>query len=170
MNMPGFNAEFALSSVGRGYRQRGNALNDGSRASVLEAAMTNVTCEYDSTLTVEEAGGTSSIDFYKCTTTIDVGGGGGGGPGPVPSGPGGGGGGGGDGGKKPPKPPKNLYSCTKEQLQSPRAQPCFDQQAKDITNNDQNPHYVWCSGADIYCCKRGVSRRGVSEDRCEFVE
>jgi hypothetical protein len=103
MNMPGFNAEFALSTAGRGYRQTVNALTNGSRASVLEGAMIGLeTCVLDSTLTVEEAGGTSTINTYKCTVDLGGGGGGGGG-GQVPSGPNGGGGGGGGGGTEPPR-------------------------------------------------------------------
>jgi len=103
MNMPGFNAESALSTAGRGYRQSVNARTDDSRASVLKAAMIFLeTCRLDSTITTWEEGvGWETKNNYKCT--VDLGGGGGGGSGPVPSGPNGGGGRGGGGGTEPPQ-------------------------------------------------------------------
>jgi hypothetical protein len=41
-------------------------------------------CELDSTLTVEEDGGTRTTNIWKCTVTVDTGGGSGAGT-PVPS-------------------------------------------------------------------------------------
>jgi subtilisin family serine protease len=81
MNMPGFTADFAVSTAGRGYLGIANALTDDSHASVLPAR-TKVSgpggtqCELDATLTVEDEGGTSTTNIWKCTTTVDMGDGG----------------------------------------------------------------------------------------------
>lgn len=101
MNIPGFTAEFALSMAGRVYRTI-KILPENGDASVV-MAKTKVSgpggtqCELDSTITVEEAGGTSTTNIWKCTTTVDVGGSG------TPGTPfeGGEGGSGGSGGSSP---------------------------------------------------------------------
>jgi hypothetical protein len=65
-------------------------------------------CELDSTLIVEEDGGTSTTNIWKCTTTIDMGGGED--PGvPVPSSEGGGGGSGSGSGGTPRPAPVRKY-------------------------------------------------------------
>jgi hypothetical protein len=113
MRIPGFSAEMALSTVGQGYRQRVKVLTSGSHISLIRAAaISTQQCELESTLTVEEAGGTTTYNTYACTTTVGGGGGPGSGPGGSGSQPGGKGGGGGGGGQKGSKPkPKPKPDC-----------------------------------------------------------
>jgi hypothetical protein len=110
MKTPGFTAESALAAGRGSWRARAKALTD-DRTSVL-MARTKVSgpggsqCELDAILTVEEGGGTSTTNIWKCTTTVDIGSGGD--PrAPVDGGSGSGGGGGGSGsGGTPPKKEK----------------------------------------------------------------
>ena len=100
------------------------ALTDDRRASV-SMARTKVSgpggtqCELDATLTVEEDGGTSTTNIWKCTTTVDTSGDGGAGT-PVPNDGGGGSGGGsgsGSGGTTPPAPEPRECRPAKDRIE-----------------------------------------------------
>lgn len=107
MNIPGFSAEIALLSAGRGYRQSVNPNAGGSHITLIKAAaISTQQCKLDSTVTVLG----DTYDNYVCTTTVSGGGGPGSGPGgggSEPGGKGGGGGGGGGKGSKPKDPSKD---------------------------------------------------------------
>jgi hypothetical protein len=166
MNIPGFTAEFAVSMAGRGYREIVNALTDDSRASVFmaAAAVGGTTCELDYTLTVVEDGVPTTTNYYKCTTTVDVGGGGDSG---TPFEGEGGGGSGSGGTERPPKekPPKNtigeqwLVECQNEggvlSLCCNKKEDECNKERKECTADNNS---IPCQAQRQQCKKRG--------DRC----
>ena len=146
LNMPGFTAEFALSTTGRGYLVIANALTHDSHASV-SLARTKVSgpggtqCELDATLTVEDEGGTSTTNIWKCTTTVGMGDGGSGTQGSSGDQSDGGGG----GGTRPTptqKPPRPRRGWPPDLGEGP--------------NRNQIPDYFKCEGgwlpADLEVC------------------
>jgi hypothetical protein len=166
MNMPGFTADSALSRAGRGYLGIANALTDDGRASVL-LAKTKVSgpggtqCELDATLTVEDEGGTSTTNIWKCTTTVDMSDGGSGqGSSGDPS-DGGGGGGSGSGGTKEEKrkrrAPKNRierdgvnwrHQCARDLIQHccrDKANKCNEKCTSTQCRNECHATWKVCS-------------------------